>query len=428
MPTFDYTAVEPRSGRESGGSIDASSSGQATKELRARGLAPTSVTSAVAQRRGPFLVSATNPQRMNSYVTGRPPPRGWLAFAPAINRKRLTQFTRQLATLTKAGVPLVRALEIVARPAKNHAFKEMIAGLADGIRSGHDLSSGLEQHPRVFDPLYVSMVKAGEAGGVMDSVLDRLARFMERMERVKGRVKAAMMYPCVILLVAVGILAGLMVFVVPKFEQVFSGLLKGQPLPQLTRLVLSVGNFAQHHSLLAFGLGSIAAVGFKAFHRSPSGRRVSDWCLIRLPILGSLLLNASVARFTRTLGSLLASGVPILDALVITRDTSGNIHVAKAISSVHDRVKGGDAIARSLEAVGLFPSFVTSMIEVGEETGDLAGMLIRIADGYDDEVDNAVAALTSIVEPVMIVIMAVMVGTIVIALFLPIVSIIQHLQ
>lgn len=350
------------------------------------------------------------------------------AFRPAISRKGLTVFTGQIATLVKAGVPLVRALEILARPQKNRAFREVILGIAAMIRSGGNLSDGLRQHPRLFDRLYVSMVKSGEAGGVLDTVLARLAHFLERTARIKGRVKAAMTYPVIILLVAGGVLAALMIFVVPKFEQVFSSVLKGQPLPLLTRLVIGAGGFVGQHVLMELGLLVLAWLGWRVFRSTRRGTRMVDWLLIKTPFVGELWLKASIARFTRTFASLLASGVPILDALAITRETSGNVHLAEAIDSVRDQVKGGSQVARSLEATAVFPELVTSMIEVGEETGDLAGMLARIADAYDEEVDNAVAALTSLVEPLMIVFMALVVGIIVIALFLPIVGIIQHLQ
>lgn len=340
-------------------------------------------------------------------------------------RRELTIFTRQLATLIKAGMPIVRALEALSRQERNGRFKAVIEGMTEAIRSGGNFSDGLLQHPRIFDRLYVNMVKAGEAGGVLSLVLERLALFMEKTERIKGRVKSALTYPAVIVIVALGIVSALMTFVVPRFQGIFNGLLKGQPLPALTQGVLTVSDFIRNHALLAAGLllGLGAASVF--FRRTVPGRRITDWLLIRLPLIGELFLKSTVARFARTFGTLLASGVPILRALAITRDTAGNVHVAGAITSVHNRVKEGDSVARPLRASGIFPEMVTGMVEVGEETGALPDMLARVADAYDEEVDNAVASLTSIIEPVMIVCMAVVVGTIVIALFLPIIRIIQ---
>jgi len=351
-----------------------------------------------------------------------------ITFGRVISTKRLAIFTRQLATLVKAGMPILRSLEVLSRQEKNPAFKDVIEEIAETIRSGGNFSDALAAHPKIFERLYVNMVKAGEAGGVLDTVLERLSLFMEKAEHIKGKVKSAMIYPVIIVSVAAIIVAGLMVFVVPKFQEIFMGLLKGQPLPVLTQGLLNVSNFVKDHYLLALGLMAVGYVAFSFFRKTRLGARVIDWLLIHMPALGDLFLKAAIARFTRTFGTLLASGVPILQALIITRDTSGNVHVANAINVVHDRVKEGDNVAKPLESTAIFPGMVTSMIEVGEETGALPDMLTRIADTYEEEVDNAVAGLTSIIEPIMIVFMAVMVGTIVIALFLPLVSIIQHLS
>jgi type IV pilus assembly protein PilC len=349
------------------------------------------------------------------------------SFGRPINAKGLAVFTRQLATLVKAGMPILRSLEVLARQEKRPAFKVVIESIADTIRSGGNFSDGLAANERVFDRLYINMVKAGEAGGVLDTVLERLAVFMEKAQRIAGKVKSALVYPVIIVCVAVGIVSVLMVFVVPKFQAIFAGQLKGKPLPALTQRLIDVSNFFKDHTIAA----AVGIVGcwllFQAFSRARFGRRIIDMTLIRLPVFGDLVLKATIARFTRTFGTLLASGVPILQALIITRDTSGNVHVANAINVVHDRVKEGDNVARPLESTHIFPGMVTSMIEVGEETGALPDMLTRIADTYDEEVDNAVAGLTSIIEPIMIVFMAVVVGTIVIALLLPMVSIIQNL-
>jgi type IV pilus assembly protein PilC len=345
-----------------------------------------------------------------------------------INDKGLAVFTRQLATLVKAGMPILRSLEVLARQEKRPAFKAIVDDVAETIRSGGNFSDGLGAHPKVFDRLYVNMVKAGEAGGVLDTVLERVAVFMEKAQKITGKVKSAMVYPVIIICVAFLIVAVLMVFVIPKFQEIFSGLLKGKSLPWLTQGLMDISNFFKNHFLVAAGGLIVAFVAFRLFRRTRIGAKILDWLLIHMPVFGELFLKAAIARFTRTFGTLLASGVPILQALIITRDTSGNVHVANAINVVHDRVKEGDNVAKPLESTHIFPGMVTSMIEVGEETGALPDMLIRIADTYDEEVDNAVAGLTSIIEPIMIVFMAVIVGTIVVALFLPMVSIIQNLS
>jgi len=363
-------------------------------------------------------------------AAGTPAParRRSLSFGRPVNEKGLTVFTRQLATLVKAGMPMMRGLEVLARQEKRPAFRQVIEDLADTIRSGGNLSDGLSAHPKTFDRLYVNMVRAGEAGGVMDTVLDRLSVFKEKAVKIRSKVTSAMVYPAIISVVAGGIMAVLMVFVVPKFQEVFFTMLKGKPLPWLTSVVVAVANLMRENLLGVMLTLAVGGTAFWLFKRSRFGTRILHWIVLRVPVLGDLLLKAAIARFTRTFGTLLASGVPILQALTITRETSGNVHLADAISVVHDRVKEGDNVAKPLEATKIFPGMVTSMIEVGEETGALPDMLTRIADNYDEEVDNAVAALTSIIEPVMIVFMAVGVGIIVIAMFLPMIELIKSLS
>ena len=373
----------------------------------------------------PTAKSPTQGVALRAAVTKKPRRR---VFGTVLNSKGLTVFTRQLATLVKAGMPILRSLEVLSRQEKRAGFKIVLEEIADTIRSGGNFSEGLAAHPQIFDRLYVNMVRAGEAGGVLSTVLERLSVFNEKSERIKGKVKSAMIYPVIISSVAVTIVSILMVFVVPKFQEIFTGMLKGQPLPLLTQILLSVSYFMRDHFLLTGGVLIGLYFGFRLFKRTRVGARTIDWLLIHLPVFGDLVLKATIARFTRTFGTLLASGVPMLQAIVITRDTSGNVHVADALNSVHDRVKEGENVAKPLEGTAIFPGMVTSMIEVGEETGALPEMLTRIADSYDEEVDNAVAGITSVIEPIMIVFMAVMVGTIVIALFLPLVSIIQNLQ
>ena len=433
MPRFLYTAIEARTGRDRQGTIESTSAEQAALELKSRGLAPTSLQLDGAITRTAVEPAKTRTRRATPATTASAPtatrPRAarW-QIGRAISLKALTVFTRQLATLIKAGMPLLRCLEVLARQERQPAFRAVLESVAETIRSGGNFSDGLQQHPKIFDRLYVNMVKAGEAGGVLDTVLERIARFMEKAEQIKGKVKSAMTYPLIVITLAVGIVSALMVFVVPKFEQIFAGLLKGQPLPLLTQWVLGLSYFVTNHIAATLGIVIALVVLFQVVRRTKRGARGWDWLLFHAPVTGDLYLKASIARFTRTFGTLLASGVPILQALLITRDTCGNVHLADALDVVHDRVKEGDNVAAPLQATGVFPSMVTSMIEVGEETGALPEMLSRIADSYDEEVDNAVAALTSIIEPLMIVFLALLVGTIVIALFLPIVSIIQYLQ
>ncbi len=324
-------------------------------------------------------------------------------------------------------MPLLRGLEVLGRQERNGSLRRVLQSLADGIKSGGTLSSAMAQHPRVFDRLYLNMIKAGEAGGVLDVVLERLARFQEKSLQLKGKVKAAMVYPLIVLAVATVILVGLLVMVVPKFKQIFADLLKGAPLPGLTQAVLAISDAVKDHYLIALGAGITGWIAIKLFARTSRGIHLFDGLVIRLPLFGELFLKGIISRFGRTMGTLLSSGVPILPALLITRDTCDNAQIAAAITEVHDRVKEGSSVARPLEATRIFPPMVTSMMEVGEHTGQMPEMLGKVADIYEDEVDNAVAGLSSLIEPVMILFLAVMVGTIVIALFLPIVRIVQLL-
>lgn len=437
MPRFAYTALDHR-GDEQSGQLDATSLESATAALKSKGLFPMEISAAAAPAGAAKVEVAAAPRKA-------PPPKAppvadpakkpartldmeiKLPFVRPVAAKELSVFTRQLGTLLKAGMPLLRGLEVLGRAEKNRSFRKIIESLSDDIRSGGTLSESMARHPQVFDRLYVNMIKAGEAGGVLDVVLDRLAKFQEKSLQLRGKVKAAMVYPLIVMTVAVLILAGLLVFVVPKFKQIFADLLKGAPLPPLTQAVLAASEAVRSHYLVAFALLVGLWVAFKAFKKTPRGAQLIDGWVVRAPIFGELIMKSLVARFTRTLGTLLSSGVPILQAITITRDTTGNARVAAALDVVHDRVKEGDPVAKPLESTQVFPAMVASMIEVGEHTGQLPDMLNKVADIYDEEVDTAVAGLSSLIEPLLIVFLALVVGTIVIALFLPIIRIVQLL-
>jgi type IV pilus assembly protein PilC len=421
MPRFSYTAIDAK-GAEKSGVLDAPDAKQVAAILRAQGLYPTDVN-----QRAAMTGAAQSP---NGSKNGRSLPATFvfkIPFVREVRSKELAVFTRQLSTLLRAGMPLLRGLEVLARQERNPALRRVEEALAEAIRSGGTLSEAMAQHPRIFDRLYINMIKAGEAGGVLDVVLDRLARFQEKSLQLKGKIASAMVYPIIVLAVAVLILAGLLVFVVPKFKQIFADLLKGAPLPPLTQFVMTISEAVRGHFLIVFGSGVAAWFILRMLGRTPGGARLLATGMIKAPLFGELLLKGIVARFGRTLGTLLSSGVPILPALLITRDTCGNARVAGAITVVHDRVKEGAPVARPLEATAVFPPMVTSMIDVGEHTGQLPAMLHQVADIYEDEVDNAVAGLSSLIEPLLILFLALVVGTIVIALFLPIIRIVQLL-
>jgi type IV pilus assembly protein PilC len=307
-------------------------------------------------------------------------------------------------------------------------MKNTIIKLADSVQSGSTFSDALALHPRIFNNLYVSMVKAGEVGGVLELVLNRLSEFQEKAAKIKNKVMAAMVYPGIVMTMAIGIMTFLLIFIVPRFELIFHDILGDKPLPPATRFVIGVSGFMQHHGLILFGAIVAIVILYKMIGRTRRGRLLIDNFKLRMPLFGNLNRKTAISRFARTLGTLVTSGVPILQALNITRETAGNAAIALAIARVHDSVKEGESIVQPLEASKTFPPMVVSMVDVGEETGKLPEMLLKIADVYDDEVDNAVAALTSALEPIMIVFLALVVGTIVLALFTPLISIITGLQ
>jgi type IV pilus assembly protein PilC len=416
MPKFSYTAIDA-SGKQKAGVLSAASSEAATAQIKSMGLFITNI-SAQANTKGKAK------GRSGSSSTRKKP----VTIGRTVSQKGLCVFTRQMSTLLQAGLPLLRSLEVLSRQEKNPAFKYVLEELGENVRSGNTFSDGLMQHPKVFDRLYVNMIKAGEAGGVLDVVLNRLARFMEKAIKIKGKVKAAMVYPVIVLFIAMAILTFLMIFVIPKFQEIFDELLDGAPLPVLTQYVMLISYFVKDRSLLTIAICIVVFIILKVLKSTNVGARAVDRAMISLPPVGDLFKKAAIARFTRTFGTLLSSGVPILQCLTITRDTIGNRILMDALDKVHDRVKEGDSVSGPLEASKVFPSMVTSMIDVGEETGELPEMLNRIADNYDEEVDNAVAALTSIIEPIMIVVLALIVGVIVIALFLPIIGVIEGLS
>jgi type IV pilus assembly protein PilC len=426
MPKYNYVAVDTK-GKEITGVLESDNRTSAASRIREMGYFPTNVIEADKDKRGGPAAPKAG--------AGAAKPKGKklgafdikLPDTGRVKTKVLTAFTRQLATLIDAGLPLLRGLEVLRKQEKNPVLKRTLGQLAEGVEAGSTFSEALAQHPKVFNKLYVNMVRAGEAGGVLDVTLGRLAEFQEKAQKIKNKVVSAMVYPVVIMCVAVGILIFLMTVIVPKFQQIFTDMLEGKALPGLTQFVLDTSQLIQHKFYLVGGAIIGLWIGIKLIGKNPKGRYVIDKLKLKAPVFGQLQSKVAIARFTRTLGTLIASGVPILQALNIVRDTSGNAVIATAVSQVHDAVKEGERIVQPLEASKVFPPMVISMVDVGEETGALPDMLMKIADVYDDEVDNAVTALTSLLEPIMIVFLAVVVGTIVIAMFLPLISIISQL-
>ncbi|HOE61413.1 MAG TPA: type II secretion system F family protein [Kiritimatiellia bacterium] len=429
MPKFAYIAVDA-AGKESRGTIEAPNQAQAVAKVRSQGLFPTAIGVAGgsdAATARPAAAAKKSPAAKKSLAQTRIEIKLPKFLRGKVKQKDLTTFTRQLATLVDAGLPLLRGLHVLQRQTPNAALKDALAGMCESVESGSTFSESLTNYPKIFDNLYVNMVKAGEAGGVLEVVLNRLAEFAEKAAKIKNKVKSAMVYPVVVLVAAVGITGFLLVAVIPKFKDIFNDLLEGKPLPAITQFVMDASNLVMNNGLAVVAAFAALFVLFKIFAKTRFGRYLLDVSKINAPMFGSLVRRTAIARMTRTLGTLLASGVPVLQALNIVRDTTGNEVISRAMQNVHDAVKEGESMTNPLAACKVFPPMVISMVEVGEETGALPDMLTRIAETYDDEVDNAVAGLTSVIEPIMIIILAVVVGTIVIAMFMPMIQIIGSL-
>jgi len=427
MPKYSYVALDAR-GSETSGEIDAENQNTALVKIREKGLFPTSVSEATASTMSTGKKSKSSRSKSSGGSAGLKKEIAMPVLFSRVKTKELMVFTRQLATLVDAGLPLVRSLQVLEKQEKNPGLKKALGEMADSIQSGSTFAEALAQHPKIYNKLYVNMAKAGEVGGVLDTVLIRLAEFMEKAQKIKNKVVSAMVYPMVVLFMALGILTFLMIVIIPKFKQIFEELLEGQALPGLTQFVMNSSELmtTKLPFLIIIIVGLV--VLFKLAAKTKAGLYVVDRLKLGMPVFGNLVRKTVVGRFTRTLGTLMSSGVPVLQALNIVRDTSGNEVVARAVIRIHDAVKEGENMAPPIEASGVFPPMVVSMVQVGEETGELPEMLMKIADSYDDEVDNAVASLTSVIEPLLIVFLAVVVGTIVIALFLPLISIIGNLS
>jgi len=431
MPKFNYIALD-KGGKETKGTIEAASQNEAIGRVKDMSLFPTKIIEAEKEAAGGAggkkAAKAAKPaakaagkkggaMNINITIPG---------LGGKVKPKVLTTFTRQLATLVDAGLPLLRGLRVLEKQERNVVLKKILGELAVSIEGGSTFSEALAQHPKTFNKLFVNMVKAGELGGVLEVVLKRLAEFSEKAQKIKGKVKAAMFYPVAVLIVAVGIMILLMVFVVPKFKEVFAGM--NMKLPAFTELVLGISELIKDNILGTMGAMAGVVVLFMLAVRTKVGRHAWDKFKLKMPAIGPVISKVAIARFTRTLGTLVSSGVPILQALNIVKETAGNVIIANAVVKIHESVKEGETITAPLEGSGVFPPMVVSMVDVGEQTGAMPEMLLRISDNYDEEVDNSVAAMTSLLEPIMIVFLAVIVGSIVIAMFLPLIAMISNMS
>lgn len=422
MDAFQYKAVT-KTGEKKDGIIEAESTVSAIERIKELGLYPTSIEKIKKTAKIGKLPPSTVAKKQSESVFGylKIPFLG----VGTVKNKDVVIFTRQLATLIDADLPLVRSLVVLRDQLKSGAMKDIITQLEKDIESGSTLSEAMSRFPRTFSKLYVNMIRAGEVGGVLDVVLDRLAEFSEKSQRLASHIRSALAYPAFVVTVALTVLIVLITFIVPKFMEIFMEV--GSTLPLLTVMLLNVSSFFKANWYFGVILITAMILIFRAVYRNKKTRIMMDEFQLKLPVIGMLVRKVAVARFARTLGTLISSGVPILQALDITKDTAGNEIIARAIGRVHDSIKEGESIAKPLEASGVFPLMVVNMIDVGEETGSLDRMLIKVADTYEEEVDISVGALTSLLEPLLIVFMGIIVGFIVIAMFLPLISLMSTL-
>jgi type IV pilus assembly protein PilC len=386
-----------RSGQVMKGEMEAPSIEAVQAQLRRQGIAPGNI-----KERGKGL-------DMELKIPG---------FEPKVTTKDLVVFTRQFATMIDAGLPLVQCLDILGKQQDNKTFKKILINVKEDVESGSTFADALKKHPKAFDELYVNLVAAGEIGGILDTILNRLAAYIEKAMKLKKKVKSAMTYPATIVGIAIIVIAVILVFVIPSFEKMFADF--GGELPAPTQIVINLSNFIQDYILVIIGFIVALIWILKRIYRTPKGRLQMDTLFLKLPIMGILIRKVAVAKFTRTLGTMISSGVPILDGLAIVAKTAGNKVVEKAIYQVAQSISEGKTIAEPLEKSGVFPPMVCQMIAVGEQSGSIDTMLNKIADFYDDEVDDAVGNLTAMMEPLLMLFLGTTVGGLVIAMYLPI--------
>ncbi len=396
MPKFSY-AGRSRDGKSVKGNIEAASESAAMAQLRRQGVQANKVKAA-----GKGMDMEINI--------------GFLQ--PKITTKDIVVFTRQFATMIDAGLPLVQCLDILSSQQENKTFKAILLQVKEDVESGSTFADALKKHPKAFNDLYVNLVAAGEVGGILDTILNRLAAYIEKAMKLKKQVKSAMTYPTTIIGIAIIVIAVILVFVIPSFEKMFRDF--GGALPVPTQIVINISNFVQDYILVIIGVIIFTIVGFKKIYATEKGRDKIDDLALRLPVMGVLIRKVAVAKFSRTMSTMISSGVPILDGLDIVSKTAGNRTVEKAINKVRSSISEGKTIAEPLRESGVFPPMVCQMIEVGEQAGAIDTMLSKIADFYDDEVDDAVGNLTAMMEPLLMLFLGTTVGGLVIAMYLPI--------
>ncbi|MFT3685006.1 MAG: type II secretion system F family protein [Phycisphaerales bacterium] len=427
MATFTYEALNAQ-GKPQKGSIEAGTSEEAIQRIKQQGFFPTSVREQ-KEKKGAAGGEAAPKKKKGS---------GGISIG-GVSNKQLTTFTRQLSTLQDAGLPLLRSLQILEEQQKPGKLKSVLLDVCDDVEGGTSLSESMAKHPRAFDKLYTKMVAAGEVGGVLDIILQRLADFMEKAQRLKRKVIGALVYPAVVVFVAVGIVMFIMIAIIPKFSEIFKEF--GVKMPGLTKFLVDASQWMAGKWITGNPAAPmipgflwitcvpvLLVILWKLVRTATPGRAVTDTALLWIPIFGGLIRKTTISRFTRTLGTLINAGVPILEAITITKETCGNYVFEKALQKVHDSIREGESFAGPLRESKTCDSIVVNMIDVGEETGEIDAMLLKIADNYDEEVDVAVGSLVKLIEPLLVLFLGGAVGTIVVAMFLPMISIIEKLS
>ena len=412
MPTFQYEAMD-HTGREVKDSIDASTQEEAQQLIRQKGFFVTKISEKAKKTRKTASKKGSR-RKKKAFTIGK------------ISTKHLCTFTRQLSTLQDAGLPILRSLKILEGQSKPGVLKNALQDVIEDIESGMTLSEAFSKHPKAFDRLYCNMIKAGEAGGALEAILQRLADFKEKAQSLKRKIKAAMVYPIVVILVACTIVGFILYYIIPKFEAIFKDF--GVPLPRMTTFLIDASHFLIKYFYIVFLAPLFIWIFIKLLYRNRTGAYVCDRIALMIPVMGTILEKSTVARTMRTLGTLVQSGVPILESLNIVKETAGNAVFERAFQRIYESIREGETIAQPLREARIVDDIVVNMIDVGEETGELDTMLNKIADNYDEEVENAVESLVSLLEPLMIVVLGGIIGYIVIALFLPLITLITKLS
>ena len=419
MPTFQFEAMD-QTGKEVKDTIDAATQEEAQQLIRQKGFFVTKI----AERAAKGGKKGKNPTQAKKGPGGRKKKKAFTIGK--ISNKHLCLFTRQLSTLQDAGLPILRSLKILEGQCKPGVLKNALGDVVEDIESGSTLSEAFAKHPKAFDKLYCNMIKAGEAGGALESILQRLADFKEKSQTLKRRVKGAMVYPIVVILVAMTIVGGILYFIIPKFEVIFKDF--GVDLPGITKFLIMASHVVLEKFYLVLLIPFLIWVFIKLMYRNRTGAYILDKLWLFIPVMGQIIEKSTVARTMRTLGTLVQSGVPILESLNIVRDTAGNAVFERAFTRIYESIREGETIAQPLRESRIVDDIVVNMIDVGEETGDLDTMLNKIADNYEEEVEVLVDSLVSLLEPIMIVVLGGIIGFIVIALFMPLIQLITKLS